>query len=319
MLSLIGAYVIKLHEILSFWRISMKVLISGASGLIGQALTHALQRDGNDVTCLVRRKAAPTSEISWDPASNTLDSGNLEGFDVVICLSGAGIADGRWSRSRKQQIVSSRVDAVKTISTAVARCNKPPGIFVCASAIGIYGTDHGDLELDESSADGEDFLPDVCRQWEDATGELKRLGMRVIHLRLGIVLSPEGGALRKMLLPFKLGIGGRLGNGQQWMSWVSVVDVIRVIEYVIFEDNISGPVNVVAPNPVRNVEFTRALCKKFNGSPVFGVPAIAIRMALGEMGETLLLKGGCVVPSKLLDSGFHFEHETIEVALLKLL
>ena len=301
------------------WGISMKVLISGASGLIGQALTDALQRDGHEVNRLVRRNEASSQEISWDPASNILEPCNLEGLDVVICLSGAGIADGRWSTSKKQQILNSRVDAVNTIVDAMARCNKPPAHFICASAIGIYGIAHGDLEIDESGADGDDFLSEVCRRWEDAARELRGLGIRVVHLRLGIVLSPEGGALRKMLLPFRLGIGGRLGNGQQWMSWVSVVDVVRAFKFVISEGNITGPVNVVAPNSVRNVEFTRELSESFNHTPVFRIPAIAIRMALGEMGETLLLKGARVVPGKLMDSGFHFEHETIEVALAKLL
>ncbi|HIA46433.1 MAG TPA: TIGR01777 family protein [Candidatus Hydrogenedentes bacterium] len=296
----------------------MNILVAGASGLIGRALTQSLSDGRHEVCRLVRRDARESDEIAWDPATGVLNADDLTGFDAVVCLSGEEIADSRWSPSKRKRILESRVDSVRVLSDALAKSVSPPGVFVCASAIGCYGIEHGDTRLDESSGVGDDFLAEVCRDWEGAAGSLSGTDVRVVHLRLGIVLSREGGALAKMLLPFRLGLGGKLGSGRQWMSWVGLSDVVRAIIFAIEDEGVSGAVNVTAPNPVRNVEFTRSLAKSLHRYAPFTIPGFVIRMVLGEMGELLLLNGACVIPEKLLERGFEFEHTNIDDGLKEL-
>jgi uncharacterized protein (TIGR01777 family) len=293
----------------------MKIAISGASGLLGKRLVPALKSEGHDVFRLVRHTGVNPDEIEWDPAEELLDSEQLNGIDAVICLSGESIAEGRWSSAKKTRILKSRLDSVSLISKAINACTNPPRVLLCASAIGFYGADHGNEELDETSSVGNDFLADVCREWEQATGNVNREQTRVVNLRLGVVLSSEGGALAKMIMPFRLGLGGRLGSGQQWMSWVSIDDTVRAILFCIDHNTLIGPVNVTAPSPLRNCDFTRALAKRLHRFAICAIPSFAIRLALGEMGDTLLLKGARVNPRKLLDHGFTFEHSAIDLAL----
>lgn len=297
----------------------MKFVIAGASGLIGSALVEALEGAGHGVRLLVRRESLDLDEIRWDPEKGELKAEELEGADVVICMSGESVAGGRWSAQRKKRILESRVRTVELLSKRIAECENGPGVFVCASAVGYYGMETGDAEVDEGGALGDGFLAGVCDAWEGASRGLAESGVRVVHVRLGLVLSAKGGALGTMLLPFRLGLGGRLGDGQQWMSWVNCRDVVRVIQFVAKEESISGPVNVTSPNPVRNDVFTRALGRALHRPTVIPLPGFLVRTALGEMGESLLLRGVRAVPRKLLDAGFEFEDPTIDEALGELL
>lgn len=296
----------------------MKIAIAGASGLIGAQLASTLKRVGHEIYRLVRRKANDPREIEWDPASGILNPEDLSGIHALICLSGEPIATRRWSTAQKQRIMESREKSARLLAESILACSVPPHIFLCSSAVGYYGSSLSGKVLDEKSPSGNDFLADVCMAWEKAAALAASERTRVVHLRTGIVLSTEGGALGKMLLLFRSGLGGRVGNGQQWMSWITISDWCRAVEFILDHKTISGPVNLTAPAPVTNATFTQALGNALHRPTLFRIPAPVIRAGLGEMGESLLLNGCRALPQTLTDHGFAFEHETIDLAFSEL-
>ncbi|MFG0316234.1 MAG: TIGR01777 family oxidoreductase [Planctomycetota bacterium JB042] len=292
----------------------MKVLVSGASGLVGRGLVRGLEADGHEVSRLVRRAPKGPAEIEWDPGAGSLDPDALGGFDVVVHLAGENIAGGRWSDERKARIRDSRVDGTRLLVERLLAAEPRPRAFVGASAIGYYG-DRGDTVCDESTPPGDGFLPDVCVAWEEAARPLADASVRVAHLRIGIVLSEKGGALKAMLLPFRLGVAGRLGPGTQWMSWIGYDDLIAALRFVIERDDASGAYNAVAPHPVTNAEYTKTLGRVLGRPTILPAPAFLIRLALGEMADALLLASTRVVPERLTAAGFAFERPALEAAL----
>jgi uncharacterized protein len=293
----------------------MKVLISGGSGLVGGALTGALRADGHTVCHLVRPggKAAP-GDVQWNPLSALVEVPAMEGFDAVVNLNGASIADGRWTSKRKTILRGSRVDSTRVLVDALSHLRQPPRVFVCASATGYYGN-RGDEVLTETSGYGNDFLAILCRAWEGEAARAASAGMRTVITRFGVILSAEGGALPAMLTPFKFGAGGRLGSGKQWMSWIAFEDVVRVLRAAIDDARWNGPVNVVSPEPVRNSDFTRVLASVLHRPAIFPAPALALRLALGEMADALLLASQRVQPACLQKYGYAFRYENLEAAL----
>jgi len=289
----------------------MKIIVSGASGLVGTALGREI---GDRHHLVPLRRHASGDGIPWDPAQDRLEPGALSGADAVVHLAGAGIADRRWSESVKRTILQSRVDGTGLLARGMAAAETPPPVLVCASAIGYYG-DRGDAVLDEDAAAGTGFLPEVCVAWEAAADPARAAGIRVVHLRIGVVLSGAGGALARMLLPFKLGVGGVIGSGTQYMSWVSLDDLVRMFEHAIVTPELTGPVNAVAPTPVTNREFTRTLGRVLRRPTALPLPRFAARIALGEMADELLLASTRVVPRRLEASGFTFTHAALEGAL----
>lgn len=281
----------------------MKVLISGSSGLVGSAIAADLERDGHTIVRLPR-----TYETSID----------FSGTDAVIHLAGESIASGRWTKDKKRRIEESRVKGTTRLAEQIAASTSPPKVFISASAIGYYG-DRGDDKLDESSDLGSGFLPQVCKKWEDATKPAEDAGVRTVRLRTGIVLSLKGGALRKMITPFKLGGGGILGSGKQFMSWISLDDEVAIIRYLIENPGLSGSVNLVAPNPVTNKQFTKILGKVIKRPTLLPMPKFAAHLMFGEMADALLLASTKVYPNKLLQSGFEFKYPTLEPTLRSIL
>ncbi len=293
---------------------AMRILMSGATGFLGRALEAKLGRQGHRVVTLTRTPAHAEGEaIPWSPEAGRLDPEAVEGFDAVIHLAGEPIAAGRWTEARKQRILESREAGTRLLAGALAHCRKRPGVMVSASAIGIYG-DRGDEVLDEHSPPGTGFLPEVCQAWERETAVAAEAGIRVALLRLGLVLG-EGGLLARLAPIFKLGLGGRLGDGQQWMSWVSVEDVVGAATFALHADSLEGPVNVVGPAPVRNLEFTRTLGTVLHRPTLMPVPAFAARLAMGEMADALLFASARVAPAALEAAGYPFRHRTLEAAL----
>lgn len=297
----------------------MKVIVTGSTGLVGRALVRSLLEEGHSVTRLVRGEAqefrAPgTSSVRWDPSGGTIDAASLEGHDGAVHLAGESIAGGRWTEEKKRRIRDSRVEGTRLLSQTLAGLRDKPSVLVSASAIGFYG-DRGDEVLTESSAPGDDFLSRVCREWEDETRAAAEAGVRVVNLRIGLVLSREGGALERMLTPFKLGAGGRIGSGEQYMSWVALDDLVGIIKRALSDESLSGPVNAVAPQPVTNAQFTKALGRALNRPTVLPVPAFAARLAFGEMADALLLSSARVEPRRLTDAGHSFAHPGIDGAL----
>lgn len=290
-----------------------RVVVTGASGLIGSALTSLLRAAGHSVTPLVRRAPAH-GEIGWDPDAGRIDAAALEGVDAVVHLAGESIADGRWTAARKRRILESRTQGTGLLAATLARLERPPAVLVSASAIGFYG-DRGAERLDERSAPGHGFLPTVVQAWEAATGPAEAAGIRVVHSRFGIVLSANGGALARMLPPFRAGLGGRLGSGDQYMSPVSLDDVAESLHHCIATSSIRGAVNVTCPEPVRNREFTRTLGAVLHRPALFVVPRVALHLAMGEMVDELLFASARVEPAALLASGYRFRHPTLELAL----
>ncbi len=294
----------------------MRVAITGATGLIGTPLVGALRQHGHTVTRLVR-KAATSGDRQWDPTAASLDPSLLSGIDTVIHLAGAGIGDHRWTDEYKALIRSSRVQSTNLLARAMAAADGPK-VLLSGSAIGIYG-DRSDEQLDETSELGSGFLADVCREWEGATAPAESAGVRVVHLRTGIVLTPAGGALKKLLPLFRLGLGGRFGNGRQWQSWISIDDEVAAIESML-TSSVSGAVNLTAPNPVTNSEFSRVLGKVLKRPALFPVPPLAPRLAVGrELADNLLFQGQRVLPKALEADGYHFQHPTLQSALTHLL
>ena len=296
----------------------MNVLLTGSSGLIGSALAPALSGDGHRVRRLRRAASAAADATSWNPADGAFVAGALDGIDAVVHLAGENIAGGRWTAARKARIRDSRVDGTRRLCEALAALDTPPRVLVAASAIGFYG-DRGDALLDESAAPGTGFLPEVSRSWETAAAPARDAGIRVVHLRIGIVLSPAGGALAQMLLPFKLGVGGVLGSGDQYMSWIALDDVVGVVRHALADESLSGPVNTVAPQAVTNREFTRTLGQVLRRPTILPAPAFALRIALGEMADALLLASTRVDPAALRATTFEFRHPQLDGALRHLL
>lgn len=294
------------------------IVITGASGLVGTQLTKAFEADGNRVLRAVRREAKSDQELSWDPVKGTIDRDKLEGVDAVVHLAGAGIADRRWTESYKKTILDSRVDGTTLIAETIASLENKPRVFACASAIGFYG-DRGDDELDESAKSGDGYLPEVCLQWERACQAAEQAGIRTVNMRIGVVLSTDGGALQKMLTPFKLGGGGILGSGKQYFSWIELDDIVRSMQFVVANDSLSGPVNLVAPTPVTNHEFTKTLGRVLSRPTILPMPAFAARLVFGEMADALLLASTRVVPAALTNAGFTFENGELEPALRHIL
>jgi uncharacterized protein (TIGR01777 family) len=295
----------------------MRILISGASGLIGSALSSRLTSDGHTVTPLVRRQPK-AGELRWDPSGGVLDPAAFDGCDAVINLSGAGIGDKRWTDDYKKELVDSRIKSTELLATSMASLDRLPSVFLSGSAIGWYG-DRGDERLDELSPPGEGFLSDLCQQWEAATVAAEKAGIRTVHLRTGIVLSREGGALKKQLPLFKLGLGGRFGNGHQWQSWISIDDEVGAIAHLLSAE-MCGAVNLTAPEPVTNTEFTSTLAKAVHRPAVLPIPSFAPKLLLGgELVNTVLLGGQRVLPTALQRSGYEFHHPSLDTALRDLL
>ena len=290
----------------------MRILVSGASGLIGTALVSALRTDGHEMVRLVRRDPSGSDEIRWNPAAGDIDATQLAGIDAIVNLSGESIGQ-RWTDSRKREILDSRVQSTSLLARTAAALEPRPSVLVCASAVGAYGN-RGDEILTEDSELGSGFLTDVVRAWEAATDPAREAGVRVVNLRQGIVLAKQGGVLERLLLPFKLGVGGRVGSGKQWWSWVALDDLTAVYAYALRSD-IAGVVNLTAPNPVTNEQFTKALGSALHRPTVLPVPSFAARSIFGEMGEAMLLGGQRVLPVRLLDAGFDFAAPTIGLGI----
>ena len=290
-----------------------RVAITGASGLLGSALAARLRQRGITVQRIKRGLAAAAPDIAWSSSTGVLDPAALEGVDAIVNLAGEPIAQ-RWNAKRKEAIRQSRLTTTSLLAGAIVKLRRPPRVLLSGSAVGFYG-DRGDEELDEDSGPGSDFLADVAVAWERAADSARQAGTRVAVLRTGIALSPVGGALRKMLIPFRLGLGGRVGSGAQWMSWISLADWVRAAEFMLSADDVSGPVNLVAPSPVPNAEFTTTLARVL-GRPTLGVvPELAVDLLFGEMGRATLLASQRVHPRRLVAAGFEFAHPTLEQAL----
>jgi len=294
---------------------SLNVGVTGAGGLVGSAVARSLEESGASVTRLVRRPAASSAgEISWDPVARKIEAQALAGLDAIVHLAGENIAAGRWTAERKERIRSSRVAGTRLIAEALAATERGPRVLVSASAIGYYG-ERGDEVLDEQSPPGAGFLAETCVEWEQAVEPAVEAGLRVVRLRIGVVLSRQGGALSRMLLPFRLGLGGKLGHGRQFMSWIALDDLVGIVLHALADERLSGAVNAVAPNPVRNAEFSRTLGAVLGRPAVLPVPSFALSWLLGEMGRELLLAGARIEPRRLTESGYMFRFPELESAL----
>ena len=297
----------------------MQLLISGSNGLVGQALIGPLGGQGHRIVRLVRARPSPSGdEVLWDPEAGTIDAEGLEGVEAVVHLAGEPIASGRWTERRKAAIRDSRIDGSRLLARALMRLRRPPRVVLSASAVGYYG-DAADAVLTESSPSGTGFLADVCRAWEAAWLPATEKGIPVAHLRFGVILSPAGGMLKRLLPIFRLGLGGRLGSGDQYMSWIALPDVVGVIQYLLADVRLSGAFNMVSPEPVTNRAFTQALARTLHRPAIFPVPAGAVRFAFGEMADALLLSSSRVVPQRLLESSYAFRYPHLDDALRDLL
>ena len=294
----------------------MKILISGRSGLVGSALASFLTSGGHEVVALSRSPSKP-GQIHWDPEHGVLDAAELEGFDAVVHLAGESVAR-RWTAAQKRCIRDSRVKGTRLLSETLARLDRPPRTLVCASAIGYYG-DRGSEILTEESPPGTGFLPDVCREWEAAADAARQKGVRVVHVRIGVVLTPKGGALAQMLTPFKLGAGGVIGSGEQFWSWIVLDDLVGAIHHALATESLTGPVNATSPNPVTNREFTKTLGRVIRRPTILPMPAFAARLALGQMADELLLASARVLPQRLLATNYAFRDPELEGALRRML
>jgi uncharacterized protein (TIGR01777 family) len=292
------------------------IAVSGASGMLGRAVRQALAARGAGVLQLVRHDPAAADQLNWNPLASpaVAKTDPLEGLIAAIHLSGAGIAAHRWTPAYKRELALSRVQTTRSLATILAGLRRPPKTLLIASAVGFYGN-RGDEVLDETSGPGTGFMANLCQQWEAAARPASEAGIRVVHLRLGVVLGREGGALKKMLPLFQLGLGGPLGSGRQWMSWISLADAVAAILFALDSTALAGPVNLTAPQPVTNAEFTRSLAREIHRPAMLPAPAFALRMVLGEVADEALLASARVVPSRLTSAGFQFAHPTVDEAL----
>lgn len=299
---------------------NQRIVVTGASGLVGSLLCAELEKAGAQAVHAVRRPVKDeTRELYWNPDRGEIDRAKLEGVDAVVHLAGENIAGGRWTEAFKQKILDSRVKGTHLVSDALARLERKPRTFICASAIGYYGNRGADVMTEQSTPDT-DFLANVCQQWEASCRAARDAGIPVANLRIGVVLSQDGGALAKMLTPFKLGLGGKVGSGEQYMSWIALDDLVGAIVYLLARDEpVVGPVNVVAPNPATNLGFTKTLGRVLGRPTIFPMPAFAARLAFGEMGDALLLSSTRVAPNALLAAGYQFQYPELEPALRHLL
>lgn len=291
----------------------MKIAVTGSSGLIGTPLVASLRADGHQVLRLVRRPPSGPDEVRWDPAAGTVDTAALKGVEGVVHLAGAGVADHRWTKSYKREVLDSRVDGTRTISTAITSLDPKPRVLVSASAVGFYG-DRGEEILIESSPPGSGFIAGMVQAWEAATAPAAAAGIRVVHARTGLPLTKDGGALGRMLPVFRFGIGGRLGSGRQYWSWISMTDELRALSFLLHADALSGPVNLTAPEPATNATITSALGHLMHRPTVFPVPPFALKIVIGGFASEVLISQR-VLPSRLLDAGFTFEHAGLKAAL----
>jgi len=297
----------------------LRILISGSHGLIGSALVPRLAANGDQVIRLVRQPPADATAVAWDPGTGSLDPASLEGFDAVINLAGEGIGDHRWSAAHKRRVLESRVQATTLLASALTTLRHRPTVLLSASAVGFYG-DRGDQPVSEADRPGTDFLADVCRQWEAACEPASQAGVRTVLLRSGVVLSPRGGALRKQLPLFRAGLGGKLGSGRQYMSWISIDDEVAAIQMALTDADLDGPVNLTAPNPVTNADFTTTLARVLHRPAVARVPRAALAVVFGgQMADEMLLASARVFPRRLEAAGFAFSHPELPVALSLLL
>ncbi len=293
-----------------------RIIVSGVSGMLGTALRNAFAVRQMQTLQLVREPASASNQLTWNPTGNPAMASPavLEGFTAAIHLSGASVAARRWTPAYRRELTASRVDSTRTIATLLAGLRRPPQTLLAASAVGIYG-DRGEELLDETSSPGTGFLAGLCAQWEAAARPAVEAGIRVVHLRFGVVLGPGRGALAQMLPVFRLGLGGRLGSGRQWMSWISLADAIEAIVFALQTPALAGPVNLTAPNPITNAEFTRALARQLGRPAILPAPVFALRLAFGQMADEALLASARAVPKKLQAAGFTFAHPSVETAL----
>lgn len=295
-----------------------KIIIAGASGFIGSNLIEFLKESNYKILRLVRRKAVSADEVEWHPESGICNISPDTACDVVINLAGANIASQRWSEARKEELWTSRIDSTRLIIESLMHMQQKPRLIINASAIGYYGSDSV-KSFDEDSESADNFLANLCVEWEKSAKEAKVLGIRTVLARFGLVLGSDGGALKKMLLPFKLGLGGKIGSGEQFMSWISIRDLLRAMLFIIEQGAIEGAVNFVSPNPVNNLSFTKTLAQTLNRPALLPIPGAAVKLAFGEMGEALLLSSQKVFPSKLSNAGFNFKDPDIKTALSTIL
>ena len=289
----------------------MKTMITGCTGLVGSALIESLFKNGHSIQCLKRDKSPRTTHF-WD--TDSLPQDNNNGFNAIIHLAGENVANGRWSKKKKEEILNSRLDGTRELIDYVSLLADKPEVFLCASAVGYYGNRGKEL-LDEKSSLGVGFLADVCRQWEKETQRLSSLGIRIVNLRFGMILSPRGGALHKMITPFKAGLGGVVGTGEQYVSWISIRDVVSIIDFIIKNESIKGPVNVVSPIQTTNRELGKTLGKVLKRPTLFKVPASATRLIFGQMADEMLLTSCWVTPQKLMQSGYQYIDQSLESVL----
>ena len=301
----------------------MRILVSGSTGFLGTALVEALEKQGHAIVRLLRPESGagkttgnPGQTARWDPVAGQFDAA-AEGADALVHLAGASIAGGRWNASRKKLLRASRIDFTRHLMSSLAKLQRPPRVVVAASAVGYYGN-RGDETLTETSAHGDDFLGVLCREWEAETAHATNFGARVVSLRFGIILAAHGGALQQMALPFKFGVGGRIGPGRQWMSWLTLTEAVTIMQFALANSALSGPANAVTPNPLQNSEFTRVLAKTLHRPALFPAPAFILRLALGEMADGLLLASQRVLPSKLQLNGYLFKHSDLGPALAEI-
>lgn len=300
-------------------RIVKRILISGATGMVGTSLTRHLTNAGHRVSRLVRPGAqSQVGDVSWEPNAAIADVNGMEGFDAVVNLNGASIAGKRWTRARKGLLRNSRLAPTRLLVDCMSKLNKKPVVFVSASGVGLYG-DRGEEVLTEESGPGTDFLSLLARDWEGEANRAERAGIRTVILRCGVILAAEGGALEQIARPIRMGVGGKLGSGKQWMAWIAIEDVVEITRRAIEEEKWRGPLNVVAPNPARNEEFTRTLARVLNRPAIFPAPAFALRLMLGEMATVLLLSSQRAVPKKLVEGGYEFQMPELDGALRKAL